>query len=133
VTTSRASSGVGENATSPRPKPGIKATSGACKQQEAAAEDPLLVAARSFAARNALSARESEIFLLFTSSGKTNKEIAADLGIGYPTVKLYWTRICKKLGCECSVQAVMMFLRDALLERRPESSALLRRGAGSRL
>jgi DNA-binding NarL/FixJ family response regulator len=76
----------------------------------------LLVAAGSFAAKRGLSERETEIFLLFTASGKTNKEIAAVLGIGYPTVKLYWTRICKKLACECSVQAVMVFLRDALLE-----------------
>jgi DNA-binding NarL/FixJ family response regulator len=79
------------------------------------ADDPLLTAASAFARRQGLSARESEIFLLFTASGKTNKEIAADLGIGYPTVKLYWTRICKKIGCDCSVQAVMAFLRDALL------------------
>jgi DNA-binding NarL/FixJ family response regulator len=86
------------------------------KQQRTVPADPLLVAAAAFAAERGLSDRETEIFLLFTASGQTNKEIAAALGIGYPTVKLYWTRICKKLSCECSVQAAMIFLRDALLK-----------------
>lgn len=78
-------------------------------------EDPLLAAATSFANRKGLSARETEVFLRYTTAGRTNKEIAADLGIGYPTVKLYWSRICRKLGCACSVEAAMICARDALV------------------
>ena len=52
--------------------------------------------ARAYAQRAKLSLRETEVFTLFVSNGKSNKEIAADLGVAYPTVKLYWTRIYKK-------------------------------------
>ena len=67
--------------------------------------------ARAYAQRAKLSLRETEVFTLFVSNGKSNKEIAADLGVAYPTVKLYWTRIYKKLGCDNAITALVDFLR----------------------
>lgn len=67
--------------------------------------------ARAYAQRAKLSLRETEVFTLFVSNGKSSKEIAADLGVAYPTVKLYWTRIYKKLGCDNAVRALVDFLR----------------------
>ena len=77
-------------------------------------EDRLLRLARSFAHQRQLSARETEVFTGFVSRGKASKEIAVELGIAYPTVKLYWTRICKKLACERAAEAMRTFLREAI-------------------
>ena len=72
---------------------------------------------RHLAARYALdkklSARESDVFTRFVLEGKSSKEIAADLGIAYPTVKLYWTRICKKIECDDAIGALLAFIREA--------------------
>nr|WP_225937661.1 LuxR C-terminal-related transcriptional regulator [Myxococcus sp. RHSTA-1-4] len=68
-----------------------------------------------YARRKRLSSRECEVFTRFVSQGKTSKEIAAELGIAYPTVKLYWTRIYRKLGCEDAVGALVAFVREVTL------------------
>lgn len=77
-------------------------------------EERLLRLARSFAQRRQLSARETEVFTGFVSRGKASKEIAVELGIAYPTVKLYWTRICKKLACAHATEARRTFLFEAI-------------------
>jgi DNA-binding NarL/FixJ family response regulator len=77
-------------------------------------EERLLRLARSFAQQRQLSARETEVFTGFVSRGKASKEIAVELGIAYPTVKLYWTRICHKLACDRATDALRTFLRDAI-------------------
>lgn len=77
-------------------------------------EERLLRLARSFAQQRQLSARETEVFTGFVSRGKASKEIAVELGIAYPTVKLYWTRICKKLACDRAAGAMRTFLREAI-------------------
>jgi DNA-binding CsgD family transcriptional regulator len=76
--------------------------------------DHLTDLARAFAERRRLSSRETEVFTRFVLEGKASKTIAADLGIAYPTVKLYWTRIYKKLGCGDSIAVLVAFLRDCL-------------------
>ena len=50
--------------------------------------------------KHGLSSRETEVFLAFVSRRSLDKEIAAELGISYSTVKQYWVRICGKLGRE---------------------------------
>ncbi len=77
--------------------------------------DPLIQATAAYARRHSLSARETQVFVHFIVNRSTNNEIAAALGIGYPTVKLYWTRICRKVRCENAIGAVIMFLRDSLV------------------
>jgi DNA-binding NarL/FixJ family response regulator len=77
-------------------------------------EERLLRLARSFAQQRQLSARETEVFTGFVSRGKASKEIAVELGIAYPTVKLYWTRICKKLACDHATGSLRTFLREAI-------------------
>ena len=77
--------------------------------------DPLIHASSAYARQHGLSARETQVFLQFIVKGAANKEIAAALGIGYPTVKLYWSRICRKLRCENAIGAIIMFLRDSLV------------------
>lgn len=51
---------------------------------------------------NSLTSRELEVVRQI-AKGKTYKEIAASLGIGYETVKTYAARIRKKLGFSSKV------------------------------
>ncbi|MBJ6760431.1 response regulator transcription factor [Myxococcaceae bacterium JPH2] len=74
--------------------------------------DRLCDIAIAYAQKKGLSARESEVFTRFVSKGRTSKEIAAELGIAYPTVKLYWTRIYRKLDCDDAVGALVAFVRE---------------------
>ena len=46
--------------------------------------------------------------LSFLSEGKQNKEIANDLQLAEPTVKMHVTSICRKLGAQNRTQAVVM-------------------------
>lgn len=85
-----------------------------CESVSLAPEERLLRLARAFAQQRQLSARETEVFTGFVSRGKASKEIAVELGIAYPTVKLYWTRICRKLACDRATGALRTFLREAL-------------------
>jgi DNA-binding CsgD family transcriptional regulator len=78
------------------------------------------VLARAYAERAKLSPRETEVFTLFVSEGKSSKEIAAHLGVAYPTVKLYWTRIYKKLDCNNAVAVLVEFLRESANDFRCE-------------
>jgi|GEM_PF-1037386 DNA-binding NarL/FixJ family response regulator len=78
-------------------------------------KDKLFDIALAYAQSKRLSSRECEVFTRFVSQGKTSKEIAAELGIAYPTVKLYWTRIYRKLGCEDAVGALVAFMREVTL------------------
>lgn len=79
-------------------------------------QDRLFDIALAYARQKRLSSRECEVFTRFASQGKTSKEIAAELGIAYPTVKLYWTRIYRKLGCEDAVGALVAFVREVALQ-----------------
>jgi DNA-binding NarL/FixJ family response regulator len=54
-----------------------------------------------------LTDRELQIFRL-VAEGQTNNEIARKLFISEATVKSHFNRICKKLGIENRVQAVIM-------------------------
>lgn len=74
--------------------------------------DAIMPLAVAYAATKRLSQREREVFIRFVTTGQSCKEIAAALGIGYPTVKLYWTRICRKLDCSTAVEALVAFTRD---------------------
>jgi DNA-binding NarL/FixJ family response regulator len=56
------------------------------------------------ASRHPLSDREIEVLTMIVR-GRTNKEIAGDLGISENTVKFHTTRIFEKLGVMDRVQA----------------------------
>ncbi|MFZ5895452.1 MAG: response regulator transcription factor [Myxococcota bacterium] len=74
----------------------------------------LIETARTYAAKRRLSLRETEVFVGHVAEGKANKEIASDLGIAYPTVRLYWSRICRKLGCSNPLDALIGFAREVI-------------------
>lgn len=63
-----------------------------------------------------LSSRESEILALL-GTGRTNREIAAALGIGEESVKTYLERMYKKLGVQRRTEAVSAAHRLGLLGR----------------
>ena len=54
-----------------------------------------------------LSEKEMTV-LSFLAEGKQNKEIANDLQLAEPTVKMHVTSICRKLGAQNRTQAVIM-------------------------
>ena len=62
-----------------------------------------------------LSAREFEI-LRMIASGKSGKEIAADLSLSYKTVSTYRTRMLRKLGLRTNHDLREYALRERLLE-----------------
>ena len=62
----------------------------------------------------ALSSRE-QLVLRHVATGKANKEIASDLGIGVASVKTYMTRIFVKLGVSDRTQAVSIARERGLL------------------
>jgi NarL family two-component system response regulator LiaR len=62
----------------------------------------------------ALSSRESEV-LACVARGRTNREIARDLGIGEETVKTHVTRILAKLGVQDRTQAAIVALQGRLV------------------
>lgn len=63
-----------------------------------------------------LSERETEVLRL-TAEGKTNKEVAAELGLGDSSVKTYLARIFAKLGATDRTQAVTIALQRGILRR----------------
>ena len=67
----------------------------------------------------ALSPREIGVLELVTE-GKSNKEIAATLGIAENTVKNHLTNILEKLHLENRVQAATFALREGLLNKPPK-------------
>jgi NarL family two-component system response regulator LiaR len=71
-----------------------------------------------------LSARESEV-LACVARGRTNREIARELGIGEETVKTHVTRILAKLGVQDRTQAAIVALQGRLV---PLDEALDRPG-----
>ncbi len=78
-----------------------------------------------------LTGRESEL-IAFAAEGKTDKVIAAELGISVGTVGTYWGRIRKKLHVNSRTEAVAIVLNSATWgsthsQPRSESS-----GAGER-
>jgi DNA-binding NarL/FixJ family response regulator len=77
--------------------------------------DDLLALVLGFARTSAFSPRETEVLKKYVVEAKANKEIAADLGVTYSTVRLYWTRICRKTACEGPQQMLKDLLRYALL------------------
>lgn len=64
--------------------------------------------------RVALSPREREVMRL-VAAGKTNREIAAEIGIGGETVKTLLARSCAKLGVQRRAQAVAVAHERGLL------------------
>jgi DNA-binding CsgD family transcriptional regulator len=62
----------------------------------------------------ALSPAERRIAVL-VPSGKTNKEIAADLGLSYKTVKFHLTMVFKKLEVSNRVQLATRIVRGYVL------------------
>jgi two-component system, NarL family, response regulator LiaR len=71
-----------------------------------------------------LSTRESEV-LACVARGRTNREIARELGIGEETVKTHVTRILAKLGVQDRTQAAIVALQGRLV---PLDEALDRPG-----
>ena len=63
--------------------------------------------------------REKEILVL-VSQGKSNKEIAAALGVAEGTVKRHMTNICEKLQLENRVQAASYAIRKGLTRKPPQ-------------
>jgi DNA-binding CsgD family transcriptional regulator len=61
-----------------------------------------------------LSGRETEVLSMYVLDARSNKQIAAALGITYSTVRLYWMRICQKVGCAAPLQIIERLLRHAL-------------------
>ena len=61
--------------------------------------------------RKPLSRRETEV-LRYMVQGCLNKEIAAQLGIGYQTVKNHVEHIYRKLGVHNRVQATTYAIRE---------------------
>jgi DNA-binding NarL/FixJ family response regulator len=61
-----------------------------------------------------LTPRELEVFRLL-ATGKTNREIAAELIIGETTIKTHVTRILMKLGVRDRVQAVVLAYETGLV------------------
>jgi DNA-binding NarL/FixJ family response regulator len=57
-----------------------------------------------------LSDQETRV-LARVAEGKTDKEIAAELGLQPKTVRNYLERIFEKLGVNCRTQAAVMFDR----------------------
>lgn len=62
----------------------------------------------------ALSPRENEVVRL-VAEGKPNKIIAADLGLSLGTVKVYMSKIMRKLNVDSRVGVAMWFLRGGFL------------------
>jgi DNA-binding NarL/FixJ family response regulator len=54
-----------------------------------------------------LSDKEMEV-LSYLAEGKPNKEIANELNLAEPTVKMHVTAICRKIGAQNRTQAVVM-------------------------
>jgi DNA-binding NarL/FixJ family response regulator len=54
--------------------------------------------------RNELSTRECEVVRL-AALGMCDKEIAAELGVGLPTVRTYWERVRIKTGTRSRTHA----------------------------
>ena len=65
--------------------------------------------------RTALSSRESEILTLI-ARGKSNKEIAAGLGISEGTVRVHASNLFAKLGCSDRAQAVSEAFRRGIID-----------------
>ncbi len=65
---------------------------------------------------NALSERETDVLRL-AALGKTNKEVAAELGLGPASVKTYLARIFIKLGATDRTQAVTIARQRGILRR----------------
>jgi len=66
--------------------------------------------------RSSLSERETEVLRLI-ADGKTNKEVAAALGLGDSSVKTYLARIFAKLGATDRTQAVTLARQRGILRR----------------
>ena len=69
-----------------------------------------------------LSDREMEVLELVVE-GKSNKEIAAQLGISHQTVKNHITSILRKFGVEDRTQAVVYALKRGWVKLNYESSS----------
>jgi len=78
-------------------------------------QDELAALVLRFARSSAFSPRETEVLRKYVLEMKANKEIAADLGVTYSTVRLYWARICRKIDCEGPCETLKTLLRYALL------------------
>lgn len=63
---------------------------------------------------NFITTREAQIIYL-ASFGKSNKEIASELGISEDTVKTHISKIIKKLGANNRTEAVVIAIREGII------------------
>jgi DNA-binding CsgD family transcriptional regulator len=70
-------------------------------------------------ARRGLSERERQLVMLL-GEGHANKEIAARMGLQTGTVKVYCSRLFKRLGISNRVELAMMLLRQELERTKAE-------------
>ncbi|NLX06011.1 MAG: helix-turn-helix transcriptional regulator [Phycisphaerae bacterium] len=81
--------------------------------------------------RFALSQRQGQVIRALCD-GKTDKQIAAALGIKPPTVRLYLARCCEKCGAENRTELILRVLGEFCRGCRAESCPLMDQGVSDR-
>ena len=66
------------------------------------------VAAAGQAVRNGKLTDKEQAVLEYLTAGQQNKEIARELQLAEPTIKMHVTSICRKLGAKNRTQAVII-------------------------
>ena len=98
----------------------IKAAVGGQVQLAPEAQARLMREVRAPDSPEQLSERETDVLRL-VAVGKSNKEIARELGIGEKTVKMHRARLKDALGVATSAEAIRIALEAGLLANDPAS------------
>ena len=92
-------------------------------QLDAALTRPLITAlqrARSDDVRSKLTVRELEVLRL-VASGKTNREIAAELVISERTARAHVSNVLRKIGVRSRTQAALLAVREGIIDDSDET------------
>jgi DNA-binding CsgD family transcriptional regulator len=85
-------------------------------------EAPLLEGLiEAFCRQHALSPQEQRLVLAAVDE-RTLEDAAAELGCAPSTVRTYWVRICKKVGCSRTREVLARMLKFALVGSSPTGS-----------